>query len=349
MNLSASDNWTAEAWIYPMSSISGYRTIFFGSSVSLTFYNGDAYYSNNSQGLTNGGGISASNQWYHVAWVNNASASSKIYINGVQTATGGALGFSATAATTIGSSAGGGESFIGYLSDVRLVRGTAVYTSSFTPPTAPPTAIANTTLLLNFTKAGVIDQTGINNLTTWGDAKISTAVKKYNASSILFDGSGDSLTIASSPLFAFGTRDFTVELWVYFNSISGGCALYDARDSGNSLGILIGIDGANNSPYFHVSGGNRILGTALSNATWYHIAVARSSGSTKLFVNGTQAGSTYTDANNYIAGIPTIGNNSSGGGGTNYLNGYIDEFRITRGVARYTTTFTAPTSALMTR
>jgi hypothetical protein len=288
-------------------------------------------------------------QWFHFAHVREGTGAgqTKVYFNGVLAGSGQSSNTFNAGAVGLGSTEAGGQAITGYISGWRIVPGTAVYTSAFTPPTAPATAISGTGLLLNFTNAGIIDQIGMNNLTTGGDAKISTAVKKYNSGSVLFDGTGDSLTIASSPLLAFGTGDFTIEMWVYFTSITGGCTLYDARDSGNSLGPYIGIDGGSLGPYLHVSGANRILGTALSNATWYHIAVSKASGSTKLFVNGTQSGSTYTDANSYIAGIPTIGNNSSGGGGTNYLNGYIDDFRITKGFARYTANFTAPSSAFL--
>jgi len=287
-------------------------------------------------------------QWYHIAFV-KTSGTAKIFVNGVSVASAanGNTYSSQGGTIQLGRSQDGSRGFAGIMSNIRVVKGTAVYTANFIPPTSILTAISGTTFLLNGTNGGIIDQTGNNNIRVFGDAKISTAVKKYNSGSILFDGNGDSLTIASSPLLAFGTGDFTIEMWVYFTSITGGCTLYDARDSGNSLGILIGIDGGSLGPYFHVSGGNRILGTALSNATWYHIAISRASGSTKLFVNGAQSGSTYTDANNYIAGIPTVGNNSSGGGGTNYLNGYIDDFRITKGFARYTANFSSPSSGFL--
>jgi hypothetical protein len=88
-----------------------------------------------------------------------------------------------------------------------------------------------------------------------------------------------------------------------------------------------------------------IQGSALSTATWYHIAVCKSGSSTKMFVNGTQAGSTYTDTNNYVAGVnrPRIG--SGGDVAGNYFSGYIDDLRITKGYARYTASFTPPTSA----
>jgi hypothetical protein len=288
-------------------------------------------------------------QWYHIAFV-KTSGTAKIFVNGVSVASAANSNSYGSAGGTVylGRSQDGSRGFAGIMSNIRVVKGTAVYTANFIPPTSILTAISGTTFLLNGTNGGIIDQTGNNNIRVFGDAKISTAVKKYNSGSVLFDGTGDSLTLASSPLLAFGTGDFTIEMWVYFNSISGGCTLYDARDSGNSLGPYIAILGAGAAqPYFHVSGANRITGTALSITTWYHIAVSKASGSTKLFVNGAQSGSTYTDANNYIAGIPTVGNNSSGGGGTNYLNGYIDDFRITKGFARYTANFTAPDSGFI--
>jgi hypothetical protein len=90
--------------------------------------------------------------------------------------------------------------------------------------------------------------------------------------------------------------------------------------------------------------GNRIVGTALTTSTWYHVALARSGSSTKLFLDGTQVGSTYTDTNAYIQGPLTIGsqyNNSFS------VNGYIDDIRISKGIARYTTSFVTPTSALV--
>ncbi len=85
----------------------------------------------------------------------------------------------------------------------------------------------------------------------------------------------------------------------------------------------------------------------MSPSTWYHIAVCRASGSTKMFINGTQTGSTYTDANNYGTSAPLgIGTYWSAGSPvtTLTLNGYIDDLRITKGYARYTSNFTPPTT-----
>lgn len=228
-----------------------------------------------------------------------------------------------------------------------MVKGTAVYTSNFTPPTAPLTAITNTSLLTNMTNGAIFDNAMMNDLETVGNAQISTSVVKYGTGSLAFDGTGDYLVsnAANSNLYAFGTGDFTIEFWIYTNS-SGTYTVYDSRALGvNDLSPTIYLN--SNSVTFFTNGGDRINGGNLTNATWNHIALARSGTSTKLFLNGTQTGSTYTDTNNYInsSGRPFIGSGSIVAG-QNALNGYIDDLRITKGYARYTTTFTPPTAAL---
>jgi len=235
----------------------------------------------------------------------------------------------------------------GYISNARIVKGTAVYTSAFTPPTAPLTAVTNTQLLLNYTNAGIPDATAKNVLETVGNAQISTAQSKFGGSSMSFDGTGDYLTLTANPTnFAFGTGDFTIEMWLYTNSVSNS-VFYDGRPAGTNgaYPMLYFISGF---LYYWVNGANVIAsGTAvLSTSTWYHIALCRSGTNTKLFLDGVQIGSTYTDSNNYLntGNRPWIGVNANSTN-TSYLNGYIDDLRITKGYARYTTNFTPPTSA----
>ena len=119
--------------------------------------------------------------------------------------------------------------------------------------------------------------------------------------------------------------------------------------------LLTGINGTGNQgayPTLYISGttlyfynGADRINTTLAASQWYHIALTRESGSTKLFIDGTQAGSTYSDTTSYLGpqgGFLTIG-------GLNQaftINGYIDDLRITKGIARYTANFTAPTAAL---
>jgi len=292
------------------------------------------------------------NAWVHVA-VARSSGTLKIFVNGVQ-------GFSGTVTTNLDRSGGNqvigatvitfANPWLGYMNDLRIVKGSAVYTSAFTPPTAPLTAITNTSLLLNYTNAGILDNAMMNDLETVGNAQISTSVKKYGTGSMYFDGSGDRLFEPSNQNFNFGTGDFTIELWAYPISQGGhgnsnNDCLIDFRPAtgGGAYGTLY-IFSSGTGVYWYANTGNRITGGAISNSVWTHIAICRSSGSTKLFLNGTQSGSTYTDATNYLVAPIMIGEFNNGAGAGNF-NGYIDDLRITKGVARYTATFTVPDQA----
>jgi hypothetical protein len=282
-----------------------------------------------------------SNTWYHIA-VMRSGTSSVIYTNGVAgTAVTCSIDF-----TQAGPSIGN-NSFIGYLSDCRIVKGTALYTSNFVPPSAPLTAIQNTTLLTNMTSAGVYDAAMMNNMETVGDAKLSTAVSKFGGTSMSFDGTGDYIllnSVGSNALYAFGTGDFTIECWVYLNALA--CYIYDGRPaSTNGAQPTIYTNGSGVLYYF-TNVANQITGSTLSLSTWYHIALSRSGTSTKMFVNGIQVGSTYTDSTSYTntAARPVIG--IDGYSLSNQpFNGYLDDLRITKGLARYTANFSAPTTS----
>jgi hypothetical protein len=238
----------------------------------------------------------------------------------------------------------------GYLSSVRLVKGTAVYDpsqSTLTVPTAPLTAITNTSLLLNMTNGGIIDNAMMNDLETVGNAQISTTQSKFGGASMYFDGTGDYLSAPASQNAAFGTGNFTIECWLYKNASTAYmtlCGNFQIASEntfqilGDSTGTKIGwYNGATNS--FTVTGA-----TTLNTNTWYHIAFVRSGTTLTLYVNGTSDGSASltTDYNNttrlfFVGQTPEL---SSG----RDWNGYIDDLRITKGVARYTANFTPQTS-----
>jgi hypothetical protein len=102
---------------------------------------------------------------------------------------------------------------------LRLVKGTAVYSgATLTVPTTPLTAITNTSLLLDFTNAGIFDAATINDGQTVGNAQVSTTVAKFGTTSMSFDGTGDWLTIIDKPELRFGTAPFTVEGWINCSS-----------------------------------------------------------------------------------------------------------------------------------
>ena len=296
-------------------------------------------------------GVNFLNNWSHIAIV-RASGTVKIYVNGVQQATDSSSGSIANSGIAVGARYTGSESFNGYISNFRIVKGTAVYTSAFTPPTAPVTAITNTSLLLNYTNGAIFDNAMMNDLETVGNAQISTSVVMYGTGSLAFVGSGDYLAAPQTVNTDFGTGDFTVEFWANWASASSSSTLVCkwGLGSSNQYAWLINYNTSGNLWFYTGDSGSPgslfTFGFTPTTSTWYHIAFTRSGSSLKCFVNGTQAGSTETTTQNMSAVQGTfVGNNPNS---NTYFNGYIDDLRITKGYARYTANFTPPTAALGT-
>ena len=285
-------------------------------------------------------------QWTHIA-VARASGVWRIFVNGT-------LAASRTSSSDLGSTKpcligqginGSTTAYNGYISNLRVVKGTAVYTSAFTPPTAPLTNIANTSLLCNFTNAGIFDQTAKNILETVGDAKVSTAQYKYGTGSMYFDGSGDYLTVRDNPMMQMGSGNFTIEFWWYPNSIAGYQTPYDKGYNGSS-GLVLQTGNGDGRIIVYASGSAVVTSnTAVTVNNWTHMALVRNSTSLTLYQNGVSVGSATNSTNFSNTSITGIGGNVSGAIGYP-INGYIDDLRITKGYARYTSTFTPPTSAL---
>ena len=286
------------------------------------------------------------NEWIHVALTRDGTTL-RLFLNGVASGTSTAsLGTSNYPLNVAGDSTGR-VGLEGYVSDVRVIKGTAVYTSAFTPPTAPSTAITNTEVLLSFTNAAIFDQTGKTNVQTVGNAQLDTSVKKFGTASAEFDGSGDRLYLTNYHLAPVGTQSFTVECFVYVTDVSNYRCIYSA---GYGIQIYIWTDSKVTLYIGNASGGYDVNGFQSSSTiptnTWTHIAVVRRSeyNTLRIFINGISSGETsittdipkLTGASNYSH---VIGSYSNG----NYsFSGYIDEFRLTNGKARYTTTFTPP-------
>ena len=358
-----SGNFTIELWAY--STLAGTRQFLAGqinsgglnSSASFTIEKtaanklASAIYSGSTAYTATSSADIRLNAWTHIAFVRDGNTLRQ-YINGVQDGTIGVTGVTANDSSTQLAIGRAGEFttvlYFGYLSGYRFVSGTCLYPSgtSFTPPTAPLTAVTNTQLLLNFTNAGITDATAKNDLETVGNAQISTTQSKFGGSSMYFDGTGDYLipNAATTDLYAFGTGDFTIEMWVYPVS-SSTSSLYDSRPSGTNgaylqIAIVSGqlLLGLNNTAILQAG--------TISTNTWTHLAVSRSGTSLRGFINGTQVGSTVTNSTSLlnVAQRPVIGTNGNTVTIENF-NGYMDDLRVTKGYARYTANFTAPTSA----
>jgi hypothetical protein len=344
---------TIEAWVYftlsPSSrglwgtdkSTSGGFTIRVNSTTNVTL------------DVTGGGGTSFTvptiniNEWTHIACVRDSSNNTTVFVNGQRASTG-----AVTVTTSFDYLAGLGliypttqNSVYGYIASARILTGSAIYDptqTTCTVPTSPLTAVSGTQFLCNFTNAGIFDNTCFNNLETVADAQIDTTTKKYGTGSMEFDGTGDNLTIASNPSVWFGSGPFTIEMWLYPNNAASEQMLVSGSDTG---GLFLGmnIDGANRIALGRKGVGvdNQVSYT-YSTGAWIHLACTRdSSNNVRFYVDGTQVGSTGTNSNSFANSALNIAFEPT----QKYLNGFIDDLRITK-LARYTgASFTPPTEA----
>jgi len=357
--LDSSGNFTVECWCYLTSTPNNYTPLIttwtdansaYANRWAISFYGSKLSWFNDAGGV----GIADSvfielNQWIHVAAVRSGSTIT-LYKNGVSLGTQTtAQAYTTQSGVTVGFVNNGGY-ITGWVSNARVVKGTAVYTSAFTPPTAPVTAIANTQLLLNYTNGGITDAAAKNVLETVGGAAISTAQSKFGGSAMYFDGSGDYLVAPAQAITSL-TGDFTVEFWAYRPS-AGNNFFYTTGDDALSSGIAIYIGNSGNNLRVYNANGvvidAALSGISFPTSTWTHIALVRSSGVVKLFVAGSQAGSNWSSSTTFSGKVylATEFNNGSAGGTGNC---YLQDFRITNGYARYTANFTPPTAAFPTQ
>ena len=189
-------------------------------------------------------------------------------------------------------------------------------------------------------------------VSTVGTAQTSSAQKKFGNASLLLDGNSDYLTAPDHADWNFGTGDFTIDCWIRFNTLTTGrydiCSQADASDNYWEFRIYYLATGS--TVELRVEPGTTInIYAAYDNFVtdvWYHLMITRSGNDFRIFVNGTQIGSTQTNSNSMpdIASDLRIGV-YKGSVTTYYFDGYIDEFRISKGIARETSDFTPETSA----
>jgi hypothetical protein len=290
-------------------------------------------------GTFSSAGVVKLNQWTYFT-ATRSGTTVTVQVNGttVRTYTKSDTLGSATKSINIGQQPGNNWPWNGYIADFRLVSGSAITAI----PTSPATAISGTGLLLSCTNNGIFDNDSSNNFETLGNAQISTTQSKFNTSSMYFDGTGDYLTSgASSPSYDW-QGDITVEAWVYPSSLNGSASqgygivgTHFASLDGKTCIYIYG----NGKPGVGKIGVNEITGSAgnIVAGSWQHLAVVRSGSTTTIYVNGSSVGSGTTavwstgSSPIYIAyaASPNI-----------VFNGYINDLRITKGIARYTTNFT---------
>ena len=390
-------NFTLECWIY-ISTYNGAESIILskygtsGASYQFKFNNsGKLIFNKNSAGTAYSVTATSTtiplNSWTHIAYVRSGGII-YLYVNGVRdTTTGTDSNFSiidtyynsAISPVSIGADPQGTYRFEGYMSNLRLVRGIAVYSgSSFTVPTSAlsaTTPTSNLTAILTAQSSTIVDNS--TNSTVFNDATLdipsitNSVIPFAGTYSIKFNGHNNgiwSYLNQSGSTAPFGTNDFTIESWVYFDNtrplqlsnagLDDGQVIVTGGDGANSLSIFMNADVVS-IPHPGIGGGYTFtpVGGAVGTRyfqynTWYHIALVRASGVQKLFINGVQATGSGTDTN-YTFTTLNIGYSSAGGVGTTSFNtrycfsGYLSNFRITM-MAVYSSNFTPATSPLTT-
>jgi len=351
-------DFTIEAWVYntgtdyfsiwqnaPVLTTTDTSRAFFGIQAT----NGSVSFARHAGGgsIVTSSNVAPKNQWNHVVLVRD-STSVRIYVNGVE---------EASTTDTALTSYGFGQHTItvgyritpnygqGYISDLKTVKGTALYTANFTPPTVPLTATSGTGLLLSGTDASIIDKSQTSNLQLVGNTTGSTTQVKFaDTKSMYFDGNADEIAYTVPTL----SGDFTFEAFIYPESQiqSFPICFTSVWDATVGNRIVLSYDTSTDVDKFSCRVGSNFIVPSSTSSTgqWYHVAVVRSGSTVSMYIDGIRIG-TQTYSGSISSRTGYIGGNISNSTGGAF-KGYIQDFRFTKGLARYTADFTPPTKPL---
>jgi len=303
----------------------------------------------------------AANTWYHLAFVRNGAVG-LIFIDGVsQTLTE----ITAFGTNDVGDLAAnlnigmfkGMYGVNGYIDEFRISKGLARWTVNFTPSTILYASDANTQLLLHAESLDASNSTPKIPIFA-GTAQLDTAWKEFGSASLLLNGTTDYIVIPDSADWYLGAGNFTIDFWIRFASITDVTGIIGQYADDNNLLQIFNDDGS--LFFYHEDGGaTRALyntdAAVFATNTWYHVAIVRNGSSFYMFVDGDSKSLTVSTAISTntladIAGDLTIGaitlhGSTPAGSAKSYHNGWMDEVRISKGIARWTSTFTPPVSA----
>jgi len=209
-----------------------------------------------------------------------------------------------------------------------------------------PTSTSVGNLLIHFNGAdgatAYTAETG-QTVTFVGTAQLDTADKKLGSASLLLDGNSDKITIPDSDDWDFGSGDFTIECFIKTPAFDAQGAFMVKFSNPNGWAIRI----TSSTIYLYHDYNNSVsVSHSMTTNIWYHFAIVRHGSYIKFFVDGVQQGTSQSANATYNGDtlVLAIGGDNGGGGFSSYWNGWIDEVRITKGTAVYTSNFTPPSS-----
>ena len=290
----------------------------------------DTYWSGTSQmNLTSSNNAVSANTWHHIAIVVDGT-DIKLYVDGTLEDTNTYVSIpNFTGNLVIGANPYNPPQvgkLEGNLDEIRISKLIARWTSEFTPPT---------------------EAYGGHNLLSSGDPKLQTSVKKFGSASLDLDGSGEYIYSGNHNDWNLFSDNFTIDCWVRFTSLAANRAIVGSRYDGNNVWGLVWQTNNTLMLFGALGGTNRFnwqCPWTPSVDTWYHVAVVRDGSTCKMFIDGDSK--TVTD---YESGWGTWTATNADldiglyGDGTGKMQGYIDEFRISKDIARWTENFTPPT------
>ena len=293
--------------------------------------------------------------WNHVA-VTREGDTIRTFLNGVEVYSGSTNRDAQLSGSNlfigIGARLDSNLAFNGSLSDIRIVKGTALYTSGFTVPTSALTEVSGTSLLLS--GDSLTDESSYGhtvNVSGYVTSNTGTP-RSTTRHSMTFDGNGDYISVADHDEFDFGTEDFTVEMWMNADTQSANFPSLFSSSDYNSTGSSsfrfdnVGYDG---KLFLYTNGlGDPALSTTntLSLNAWNHIALVRNGTSLSFYVNGSEDGTiTISDSQtfDFSVGEFRTGRGFDVDGGNAYFNGEIADLRAVKGKAVYSSNFSTPT------
>lgn len=357
-------NFTVEFWVYPTAMTAQHTVLRIGNSTDIwVMLQSNTvrvdFTPTTLQLRLQSAALTLLNNWTHVAIVREGTGTNqtKLFVNGVLRASGTLpFNFTSTGTNYVGGNVTS-DFFVGYVSNLRVTKGSALYSgSTLTIPTQSYATTANTSLLLKFANGKIVDRSSVAILQTVGDVRISTTQVKYGSGSLFFDGTGDYLSVPTNNLFNFGIQDFTIEFWIYplayggttvgaqiFGTTNGATSGYSINlgQDINSFRVISNASGSWAADAT-VSTGN---GPALN--TWTHMAIVRQGANLRIYKNGISVASSSAMLNKSYSGTTAIIGRYSDGTNTRDFNGYIDDLRISKGIARYTSNFTPPDAGFL--
>lgn len=360
-------NYTWECWIRPGSLVNPV-TIFGGLNAGnicllQTTNGGFALYLNGSSnnGFSTATGLVGVNTWYHIALVKQGGQWS-LYRNGVQVATNTYAGAitNATGNFGIGITPGIGWIYNGRMADFRVTKGVARYTSNFAVPTKWLPRAPTYNLLWEYTTflgqfEGAIGATSFTDssknpksISNSGSAILTNSQVRYGSTSLRL--AADSYIAIPASAFPSGTQDFTMAMWVRMNSFPAyHIPLVRGANGVNGFALVLASNGTTFD--FSYNSSSNIWTTlfqkpyTFSLNIWYHIAITRQGSEYRIFVNGVHIGRT-SDAT-AISAATVAQQTGISPDGTQKFDGWIDDFELIVGAAKYVGDFRLPSQLLL--